>query len=145
MAASGWDPFKEITGLQERLDRIFRDIHTTRSVWEFTSSDWTPAVDIIDAGDVLVIKMEVPEVERETIDITIAGSELTVRGKRRLEHGTDGSQYLTMERGYGSFSRSFPFSGSIDTSEISASIEDGVLRIELPKKEFKPKQIIIES
>ncbi len=146
MKAVTWDPFEELSSLQERLNRIFLDIDRPRACWEVTSSDWTPPADIIDTGKLLVIKLDVPEVDRESIDITMEGSQLTVRGTRTLEQGTDRRQYLKMERGYGTFVRSFPLSGNIDSSEINASIDEGVLRIELPKKEeVRRKQIIIEA
>jgi HSP20 family protein len=146
MAASGWDPFRELAGLQERLDRMFRDIDRTRMQQNFISSQWMPPVDIIETQDLFVIKLEIPEVDRESIDISMEGGELTIAGARKLEQGTEREQYLRMDRGYGSFTRSFSLTKTIDASEIKASIKDGILRIELPKKEeIKPKQIIIEG
>jgi HSP20 family protein len=74
------------------------------------------------------------------------GNELTVTGERKIEEGTEGEQYLRMERGYGTFTRSFSLTKTIDASGIKASIKDGILRVELPEKEeVKPKQIIIEG
>jgi HSP20 family protein len=146
MAASRWDPFRELASLQDRLDRMFRDIDRTRTAQNFISSQWTPPVDIFEAGDLYVIKLEVPEVDKESIDITMEGNELTVTGERKIEEGTEGEQYLRMERGYGTFTRSFSLTQAIDASGIKASIKDGILRVELPKKEeVKPKQIIIEG
>jgi HSP20 family protein len=135
MAASRWDPF-----------RMFRDIDRTRTAQNFISSQWTPPVDIFEAGDLFIIKLEIPEVDKESIDIRMEGDELTISGERRLEQGTEGEQYLRMERGYGTFTRSFSLTKTIDASEIKASIKDGILRVELPKKEeVKPKKIIIEG
>jgi len=146
MAASRWDPFRELAGLQEGLDRTFRDIDRTRTAQNFISSQWTPPVDIFEAGDLFIIKLEIPEVDKESIDIRMEGDELTISGERRLEQGTEGEQYLRMERGYGTFTRSFSLTKTIDASEIKASIKDGILRVELPKKEeVKPKKIIIEG
>jgi HSP20 family protein len=146
MAASRWDPFRELASLQDRLDRMFRDIDRTRTAQNFISSQWTPPVDIFEAGDLYVLKLEVPEVDKESIDITMEGNELTVTGERKIEEGTEGEQYLRMERGYGTFTRSFSLTQAIDASGIKASIKDGILRVELPKKEeVKPKQIIIEG
>ncbi len=146
MAAFRWDPFRELASLQERLDRMFRDIDRTRTAQSFISSQWTPPVDIFEAGDMFIIKLEIPEVERESIDITTEGSELTITGERKIEQGTSAQQYLRMERGYGTFTRSFSLTQAIDASGIKASIEDGILRVELPKKaEVKPKQIVIQG
>ena len=103
-------------------------------------------MDIFEAGNLFIIKLEIPEVDKESIDIRMEGDELTITGERKLEQGTEGEQYLRMERGYGTFTRSFSLTKTIDASEIRASIKDGILRIELPKKEeIKPKQIIIEG
>ena len=146
MAASRWDPFRELASLQEGLDRMFRDIDRTRTAQNFIASQWTPPVDIFEAGDLFIIKLEIPEVDKESVDIRMEGDELTISGERRLEQGTEGEQYLRMERGYGTFTRSFSLTKTIDASEIKASIKDGILRVELPKKEeVKPKKIIIEG
>lgn len=146
MAASRWDPFKELAGLHERLDDMLRGIDRTWTQQNFISSQWTPPVDILDAGDLIVIKMELPEVDKESIDISMEGRQLTVTGERKLEQDTEGEQYLKMERGYGTFARSFSITQAIDPSGIKAAMKDGILRIELPKRaEAKPKQIVIEG
>jgi HSP20 family protein len=145
MAATRWDPFRELLTLQERLDKMYRDMERTRKEEDFVSSEWRPPVDIFESRDVFVLKLEIPEVDKESIDIKINDDELTIRGERKLEPGVEPENYHRMERGYGTFSRSFSLTKSIDPGKIKASIKDGILRIELPKKEeVKPKQIKIE-
>jgi HSP20 family protein len=145
MAATRWDPFRELLTLQERLDKMYRDMERTRKEEDFVTSEWRPPVDIFELGDTFVLKVEVPEVDKESIDIKINDDELTIRGERKLEAGIDPESYHRMERGYGTFSRSFSLTKAIDSSKIKAAIKDGILRIELPKKEeVKPKQIKIE-
>ncbi len=145
MAATRWDPFRELLTLQERLDKMYRDIERTRSEEDFVSSAWTPPVDIFELGEKFVLKLEIPEVDKESIDIKINDNELTIRGERKLESGIEPDNYHRMERGYGTFTRSFSLTKTIDAAKIKASIKDGILRIELPKKEeVKPKQIKIE-
>jgi HSP20 family protein len=110
------------------------------------SSHWTPPVDIFEVGDAFVLKLKIPEVDKDSIDIKLDDNELTITGERSLEPGTEGEQYLRMERGYGTFTRSFTLTQTIDASGIKAAIKDGILRVELRKrKEVKPKQIIIEG
>ena len=133
MAVTRWDPFRELIGLQERLDRMFREMERSRKEDDFASSEWTPPVDIFEVAEGFVLKLEVPEVARESIDIKIHDNELTIRGERKLEEGTSGEGYLRMERGYGTFSRSFTLTKTIDASRIKASVKDGILRVELPK------------
>jgi len=145
MAATRWDPFRELLTLQERLDKMYRDIEQTRKEEDFVSSEWRPPVDIFESGDVFVLKLEIPEVDKESIDIKINDNELTIRGERKLEPGVEPDNYHRMERGYGTFTRSFSLTKSIDSTRIKAAIKDGILRIELPKKEeVKPKQIKID-
>ncbi len=145
MAATRWDPFRELLTLQERLDKMYREIERTRKEEAFVSSAWTPPVDIFELGDTFVLKLEIPEVDKESIDIKISDNELTIKGERKLEPGIEPDNYHRMERGYGTFTRSFSLTKTIDSTKIKAAIKDGILRIELPKKEeVKPKQIKIE-
>ena len=146
MTPPAWDPFRELASLQERLDRMFRDIDRTRREEHFMASHWTPPVDIYEAADSFILKLEVPEVSKESIDIQVEENELTITGERNLQPDTSENQYLRMERGYGTFTRSFSLTKAIDVSNIKATIKDGILRVELPKKgEVAPKQIIIEG
>ena len=143
--ATRWDPFRELLTLQERLDKMYRDIERTRREEDFVSSAWTPPVDIFELGDKFILKLEIPEVDKESIDIKINENELTIKGERKLEPGIEPDSYHRMERGYGTFTRSFSLTKTIDSTKIKAAIKDGILRIELPKKEeVKPKQIKIE-
>ena len=145
MAATRWDPFRELLTLQERLDKMYREIEKTRKQEDFVSSAWTPPVDIFELGEKFILKLEIPEVDKESIDIKINDNELTIRGERKIEPGIEPDSYHRMERGYGTFTRSFSLTKTIDAAKIKASIKDGILRIELPKKEeVKPKQIKIE-
>lgn len=145
MAVTRWDPFRELLTLQERLDKMYREMERTRKEEDFVSSEWTPPVDIFESGDSFILKLDVPEVDKSSIDIKIQENELTIKGERKLEPGTKAESYHRMERGYGTFARSFTLTKTIDASRIKATIKDGILRIELPKKEeVKPKQIKIE-
>jgi HSP20 family protein len=142
MAVTRWDPFRELLTLQERLDKMYRDMERSRREEDFVSSEWTPPVDIFESGDTFVIKLEVPEVAKESIDIQINDNELTIRGERKLEPGINQDNYHRMERGYGMFARTFALNKSIDAGKIKATVKDGILRIELPKREeVRPKQI----
>ena len=146
MAVTRWDPFRELLNLQERLDRMYREGERSRKEGDFVSSDWTPPVDIFELGEAFFLKLEIPEVNQESIDIKINDNELTIKGERKLEPGADQESYHRMERGYGTFVRSFSLTKTIDPSKIKAVVKDGILRIELPKKEeVQPKQIKVEG
>lgn len=145
MAVTRWDPFRELLTLQERLDKMYREIDRARKEDNVVASQWTPPVDIFEAKDRFVIKLEIPEVDKESIDIKIQENELTIKGERKTEAGVDPESYHRMERGYGTFTRTFTLTKALDAANVKASVKDGILRIELPKREeVKPKQIKIE-
>ena len=146
MAVTRWDPFRELLTLQERLDKMYREVERSRKEEDFVSSEWTPPVDIFELVETFVLKLDIPEVDKSSIDIKINDNELTIKGERKLEPGVEQDCYHRMERGYGTFVRSFSLTKTIDSSKIKAVVKDGILRIELPKKEeVKPKQIKIEG
>jgi len=146
MAVTRWDLFRELPILRERVDKMCRDVEKSGREGDFVSSEWTPPVDIFELGETFVLKLEIPEVNRDSIDIKINDNELTIKGERKLEPGVDQESYRRMERGYGTFVRSFNLTKTIDSSKIKAVVKDGILRIELPmKEEVKPKQIEIEG
>ena len=145
MSMTKWDPFRELLTLQERLDKMYREIERSRKEENFISSEWSPPVDIFEAGDSIILKLEIPEVDKNTIDIKIHENELTIKGERHPEAGIDPESFHRMERGYGTFARSFTLTKTIDSAKIKAAVKDGILRVELPKKEeVKPKQIKID-
>ena len=146
MAVTRWDPFRELLILQERLAKMCREAEKSGKEGDFVSSKWTPPVDIFELREAFVLKLEIPEVNEDSIDIKINDNELTITGERKLEPGVDQESYRRMERGYGRFVRSFNLAKAIDSSKIKAVVKEGILRIELPmKEEVKPKQIKIEG
>src|SRR5271157_4858405 len=130
MAVTRWDPFRELLTLQERLDKMYREMERTRKEEDFVSSEWTPPVDIFESGDTFVLKLDVPEVDKNSIDIKIHENELTIKGERKLDPDVDPDNYYRMERGYGHFARSFTLAKSTDASGIKAALKDGILRVE---------------
>jgi HSP20 family protein len=144
MVVTRWEPFKDLMALQERMNKLF-DETFSRGPQEVGAGGWSPSVDILEQGDAIILKMEVPEVDQKAIDIKVEGNALTIKGERQLEAGTKQENYLRLERPYGTFSRSFSLPTTVDVGKVKASHNDGILRIILPKKEeTKPKQIKVE-
>lgn len=107
------------------------------------SGSWNPPVDIAETAEKIVLAMEVPGMRQEDIDIRFEDQTLTLRGERKFEK-VEGRIYHRVERLYGSFVRSFALPRTVDPAGIAASYRDGLLEIELPKREeSKPKQIQI--
>lgn len=144
MVVTRWEPLKDLMALQERMNKLF-DETFSRGTQDQEAGAWSPPVDILEKGDEIILKMEVPEVDQKAIDIKIEGNVLTIKGERRLEEGTKREDYHRLERPYGRFNRSFSLPTTVDQGKVKAGHMDGILRVVLPKKEeTKPKQIKIE-
>jgi HSP20 family protein len=104
---------------------------------------WNPAVDVLEEKDRIVVKVEAPGVDEKDLRVMFEDNVLTITGERQFER-QEGSNYHRIERAYGSFSRSFTLPRSVDATQIVANYRNGVLEIEVPKKEeSRPKQISI--
>jgi HSP20 family protein len=144
MVVTRGKPLKDLMTLQKRMNRLFEETFSQGSR-DVEAGGWYPAVDIMEKGDEIIIKLEIPEVAQQSIDIQIEGNAITIKGERQLERGTKREHYHRLERPYGRFSRSFSLPPTIDHEKVTASHKDGILRVVLPKKEeMKPKQINVE-
>ncbi len=121
-----WDPFS----LRERIDKLFEIPQCSRGA--AGSSVWAPVVDIYETAEEFVVKAELPEVKESNIHITAEGNILRINGERKFN--CEGRSYYQVERAYGSFSRSFLLPGDVDQGNIKAALNDGILKIILPKK-----------
>ena len=145
MAIVRWlDPFRDLSSIQERMNQIFEDaLARSRGREEgLRSGMWTPAVDIYENNDSVVVKAELPGVEKDQISVEVKDGILSLRGERRFEKEVKEESYHRIERSYGSFQRSFSLPVSVDQEKVTAHFRNGVLEVTLPKKEqAKPKQI----
>ena len=120
MAFARWDPIRDLLAIQQRLDRFAP-----------APAGWTPPVDLLETDDAYVIVAEVPGVDRSDLTISLHDDgRLTVAGVRR-ERGAD--EYHRIERGHGSFSRTFHLPIPVDADSIKADLRDGVLTVTCPK------------
>jgi HSP20 family protein len=123
--------------------RLFEDAFTRLMSEPGAARPWSPAVDILETENELVVKADLPEVRLEDIDVRVENQILTIKGERSLEGDSD-RRYHRRERSYGAFTRSCTVPNSIDTERVSADYKNGVLTVNLPKKEAaKPKQVKI--
>lgn len=147
MAIVRLDPWRDLAGMQERMNRLFGELYGRRSDEDiFNRGEWMPPVDIYQTGDKeLVLKIELPGLKREEIDLRVEDKTLTIRGERKRESEVKEEQYHRVERSYGSFSRSFALPGTVDTEKVHAEYRNGVLTIQLPTRdEAKPRQIQVQ-
>jgi HSP20 family protein len=140
MTITRWTPIHDLASVEvDRLNRMFNTVFGE----PFGSGSWSPAVDIYEAPNHdLVVKAEVPAVKKEDIKVTVEQNVLTIEGERKFDSTVSRDQYHRLERGFGSFRRSFTLPTTIDASNVQASYVDGVLTITLPQRaEAKPRQI----
>ena len=124
--------------------RLFQD-SLSRLFSESGSRPWTPAVDVFENENELVLKADLPEVDPKNVAIQIENGTLTLKGERRFEENKTGKAYHRIERGYGSFVRAFTLADTIDSEHVKADYKNGVLTITLPKKEIaKPRTVNVQ-
>jgi HSP20 family protein len=140
MAITRWDPFREVAALQNRVNSLFRDFNDGES--SLTTTNFIPAVDIYEDEKRIVLKLEVPGIPEKDLDVTVENNTLVVKGERKFEKEEKEENFHSIERRYGSFSRAFTLPTTVETENIDAKYENGVLKLELKKKpEAQPKQI----
>jgi|SRR5438105_7901580 len=136
-----FEPLRELTSLQNQLNRVFQDFGRGSDEL-LTSGTFVPAVDIYEDENSLNLKLEVPGIDQKDLDIQLENNTLTVRGERKFEHEEKEENFHRIERRYGSFARSFTLPNTVDTENVQANYENGILKIKLVKRaEAKPKQI----
>ncbi len=146
MRITRWEPNREFTVLQDRMNRMFNDLGGTRTDdGVMTGGAWVPAVDIYrSTGGDIVLQAELPGMAKDDIDLQIENNTLTLRGERTLSSEVKEEQYHRVERAHGAFSRSFSLPETVDSSTVRAEFKDGVLTVSMPiREDQKPKQIQI--
>jgi HSP20 family protein len=141
-----WEPFREFSTMQDRMNRMNRLIRESYSPEgpeeALTSTSYAPPVDIYEDEHNITLKLEVPGIDEKDIDVRIQNTTLTVHGERKIEKEEKEENFRRVERQYGEFTRSFTLPSSVDLGQVSAHYDKGVLKINLAKKaEAKPKQI----
>jgi len=143
MALTRWSPVSGLAALEiDRLNRMFE------AAWQgepLSQGAWVPPVDIVEnAGKDVVVRAELPDMKREDIKVTFENNVLSIEGERKFEKKDEGETYHRIERGYGSFRRSFSLPATVDPTRVEAEYKDGVLTVRLPRREeSRPRQIAI--
>jgi HSP20 family protein len=144
MAIVRWDPFREVSEMQDRMGRLLGDFYGRRGADDvMRRGAWIPPVDIYDSGGhELVIKAELPDMKREDIQLTMDNNTLTISGEKKMDAELGDENCHRIERSYGTFTRSFSLPPTVDIGKVSADYKAGVLTIKLPmREEAKPRQI----
>ena len=137
-----WEPFREFVTLQDRMNRLFRELYPEGREEALTTSTFAPPVDVYEDEHSITLKIEVPGIDEKDIDVRLENNTLTVHGERKIEKEEKEENYRRVERQYGSFTRTFTLPNTVDAENVTANYDKGVLNVQLAKKsEAKPKQI----
>ncbi|HWP84783.1 MAG TPA: Hsp20/alpha crystallin family protein [Terriglobia bacterium] len=142
-----WEPTRELATLRERMDRLFNEAlgRTWGGEEGLSTGIWNPAVDVFETPDSIILKADLPDVNKNDVDVSIENNVLTIKGERKLEREMKEHNYYRMERSYGNFSRSFTLPPTVDSEKAEAEFANGVLTLTLPKREeSKPRQIKVK-
>src|SRR5881227_4008000 len=140
-----WEPFREMEDFQNRLSTLFGGpLRRTNGHGreDITLADWMPLADITEDDKEYLIKAELPEMKKEDVKVTVENGVLTISGERKFEQEEKKRKFHRVERGYGTFVRSFTLPDDADFNKVNAQFKNGVLTVHVPKSEqAKPKQI----
>jgi HSP20 family protein len=150
MLRTQWYPFEDLRSTQDertqnQIDRLFAHALGLHGQWQSATGAatpaWAPALDIAERKDAYLVTVELPGVKLDDLQITLEDGLLTIQGERHFTNDAD-QNFHRVERRYGSFRRAITLPAHVIADEVEASIEDGVLRILVPKaEEAKPKRI----
>ncbi len=145
MAVVRFDPLREVVALQSRLNSLFQNYGPSQDGSEaLAAASFAPPVDIYEDEQKLVLKLEVPGVKQEDLDIQVENRTLTVRGERKFANEEKQENFHRVEHRYGTFARTFTLPSTVDPENVQATYDAGVLTLSLSKKpEAKPRQIKI--
>lgn len=126
--------------------RVFEDAMTRMMNEPRTGRPWSPAVDVVETENAIVLKADLPDVNLDDINVNVENQTLTIKGERKFEREGDNNSYHRIERSYGSFVRSFTLPSIVDNEKVAADYRNGVLTVTIPKKEAaKPRQIKVNQ
>ena len=142
-----WDPFRDVATLQDRINRLFNESfgQTQDLNDDMKACAWRPAVDIYETEGELVLKAELPGIQKEDVSVEVKDNVLTLKGERFPEPEVDADKYYRKEICFGTFERSFTLQDRIQPELIKATFKNGVLIVKIPRPQLeKPKQINVE-
>jgi HSP20 family protein len=136
------DPFRELATLQDRFNSLFENFAEASGTEQLARGTFVPPVDIYEDEHNLVLKLEVPGLNEDDLNVSLENNTLTVSGERKFEKEEKEENFHRIERRYGSFIRTFRLPSTVDSEKVEAGYDKGILKITLGKRaEAKPKQI----
>jgi HSP20 family protein len=141
MALVRWEPVRELTSLQNEMNRLFNTFFDTPTTGNggngTTLRRWIPPMDLVETDEHFVLKADLPGLDEGDVNIEVEDNVLTVSGERKADHEERGEGFHRIERSYGSFRRSLTLPEGIDPEAVTATFDKGVLEIRIPKPEAR--------
>jgi len=141
MSLIKWEPFAEIESLQKEMNRLFEQFTPSRREHLFGDS-FVPAVEVEEGDDSINLKVELPGLKPEDIDIQISADAVSITGERKTESKTEENGMTRSEFHYGRFQRVVPLSAQVQTNAVDADYKDGILKLHLPKNEEEQRKVV---
>ena len=144
MALVRYDTGRELDTLQSEMNRVFDAFFGDRPGNGGRARRWVPAMDLVEEGDSLVLRADLPGMSHDDVNVEVKDGVLTISGERQAEQRKEEQGYYRVERSFGSFSRSLTLPEGIDPDKVSAEFDNGVLEVRIPKpEERKPHRVAI--
>jgi HSP20 family protein len=148
MALVRWEPVRELSSIQNEMNRLFNtffDSPTPGNGGNAGLRRWIPAMDLVETDEHFVLKADLPGLTESDVNIEVEDNVLTVSGERKAEHEDKREGYVRVERAYGAFRRSLTLPEGVEPETVTASFENGVLEVRIPKpEERKPRRVAIQ-
>ena len=150
MALVRWEPVRELSSLQNEMNRLFNAFFDTPSSGggnggTGTVRRWLPAMDLVETDEHFVLRADLPGLSQDDVEIELEDNVLTVSGERKAEHEEKGEGFYRMERSFGQFRRALTLPEGVNADAITAGFDKGVLEVRIPKPEArKPRKVAIQ-
>lgn len=141
MGKLNWNPWMGLDVADDELERLCDDLAGRPAAACEKNSLWSPAADMVEEPDCVVIKADLPGLTLKDIALEFRDGELVIYGCRRFEKESGSNIYHVLERSYGPFSRAFPLPANMDSDSIRATLGDGVLTITVDRKKMRRRNI----
>jgi HSP20 family protein len=135
-----WEPFRDLATFRQKFNHLFDSSNET-----FLADHWAPTTDVTETEKAIIVSAELPGMKQEDVSIELENGILNISGERKLDEEKKGRNFHRIERSYGKFMRAISLPPNVDTEKISASFDNGLLEVEIPKnEEARPKKIALE-
>ena len=141
-----FDPFRNVAGLQDEMERMFRDVLGTGEGTPTSAGAFAPVLDVEEDPDHFTLHVELPGVKAQDVDITLEENVLTITGERNFYDERSTDNFRRIERRFGRFHRAVRLPDRVDVDKVEATFDNGLLTITVPKaEEAKPRRIAINA